>query len=92
MSDLIKQGEIVYCNLKVRNDKNKIYEFKEVVYKQTNGFYYEKRFFDQLKIFEQLRVFDLEILARLGFESKNIGHTEAVKSNEQRNKITGAYE
>ena len=91
MSNLIKQGEIVYCNLKFRFDK-KVYELKEIVYKQTDGFFYNRRLLEPLKIKESVRVFDVEILARLGFENKSLGHTEAVKSNEQRNKITGAYE
>jgi len=91
MSNLIKQGEIVYCNLKFRFDK-KVYELKEIVYKQTDGYYYERRFLEPLKIKEKVRVYDIEILARLGFENKNIGYTKAVKNEEQRNKITGAYE
>lgn len=91
MSNLIKQGEIVYCNLKFRFDK-KVYELKEIVYKQTDGFFYNRRLLEPLKIKESVRVFDVEILARLGFENKSLGHTEAIKSNEQRNKITGAYE
>ena len=91
MSNLIKQGEIVYCNLKFRFDK-KVYELKEIVYKQTDGFFYNRRLLEPFKIKESVRVFDVEILARLGFENKSLGHTEAVKSNEQRNKITGAYE
>lgn len=68
----ISKGEIVYCNLKVVDDSQKVhkfYDFKEVVYKLTNGFYYEKRFFDKLKLKEPLRVCKLEILARLGFEN-----------------------
>jgi len=91
MSNLIKQGEIVYCNLKFRYDK-KEYELKEVVYKQENGFFYNRRLMQPLKIDDEVRVYDIEILARLGFENKNIGYTKAIKNNEQRNKITGAYE
>ena len=92
MSDLIKQGEIVYCNLKFMFDK-KEYKLKEVVYKQEDGFFYNRRLLQPLKIDEKVRVYDVEILARLGFENKNIGYTKAVKNdNNTRNKITGAYE
>ena len=92
MSDLIKQGEIVYCNLKFIFDK-KEYKLKEVVYKQEDGFFYNRRLLQPLKIDEKVRVYDVEILARLGFENKNIGYTKAVKNdNNTRNKITGAYE
>lgn len=91
MSNLIKQGEIVYCNLKFRY-KKKEYELKDVVYKQENGFFYNRRLMQPLKIEDEVRVYDIEVLARLGFENKNLGYTEVKKSNEQRNKITGAYE
>ena len=91
MSNLIKKGEIVYCNLKFRY-KKKEYELKDVVYKQENGFFYNRRLMQPLKIDDEVRVYDIEILARLGFENKNLGYTEVKKSNEQRNKITGAYE
>lgn len=90
MSNL-KQGEIVYCNLKFKF-KKKEYELKEVVYKLTDGLFYNRRLLSPLKIYERVLVYDVEILARLGFENKNLGYTKAKKSNEQRNKITGAYE
>ena len=92
MSNLIQQGEIVYCNLKFIFNK-KEYELKEIVYKQTDGFFYNKRLLQPLKIDEKVRVYDIEILARLGFENGNTGYTKAIKNdNNTRNKITGAYE
>ena len=67
----IKQGEIVFCNLKFKF-KKKEYELKEVVYKQTDGFYLNHRLFKPLKVTEKVKVYDIEILARLGFENKNV--------------------
>jgi len=80
MSNLIKKGEIVYCNLKFIFDK-KVYELKEVVYKQTDGFFYNRRLMQPLKVTERVMVYDIEILSRLGFENKSTGYTEVIKSN-----------
>ena len=91
MIDLIKNGEIVYCNLKFKFE-GKEHKLNEIVYKQIDGYFYNKRLLQPLKIDEKVKVYDIKILARLGFENKNIGHTKAKMSNEQRNKITGAYE
>ena len=68
---MVKQGEIVHCNLKFKFNK-KVFELKEVVYKQTDGFYFNHRLFKPLKVTERVRVYDIEILARLGFENKNV--------------------
>jgi len=65
--EIIKKGEIVFCNLKFKY-KKKVYELKEVVYKQTDGLFYNKRLMQPLKIKEKVEVYDIEILARLGFE------------------------
>lgn len=87
----IELGEIVYCNLKIKHNK-KIHELNEVVYKKTDGFYYNKRILDELNIKEKVLVCNIEVIKRLGFENKSKGFTEVKASDEKRNKITGAYE
>ena len=87
----IKKGEIVHCNLKFKHNK-KEYKLNEIVYKETDGYFYCRRLMQPLKIDKPVRVYDIEVLQRLGFENKSVGYTEVKKSNEQRNKITGAYE
>jgi hypothetical protein len=76
---MIEIGEIVFCNLTIlkKNVKNTL---KEVVYKEKDGYY------------KGFKVIDIEIIKRLGFENKNKGFDLAVKNQEQRNNITGAYE
>jgi|14BtaG_2_1085337.scaffolds.fasta_scaffold72634_1 hypothetical protein len=88
---MIEKGEIVFCNLKFRYKKKK-YKLKEIVYKQTDGYFYNKRILQPLNVCEKVKVYDIEILSRLGFENKNKGHIKAIKNEEKRNKITGAYE
>lgn len=89
--DELRDREIVYANLKLEH-KGKVIELNEVVYKNADGYYYHRALLKPFKITERVKVLDVEILARLGFENKNIGFTRAAKSEEQRNKITGAYE
>lgn len=88
---MIQDKEIVYCNLKFKY-KNKVFNLEEVVYKKTDGYYYNRRILDPLNVKEKVLVYDIEIIKRLGFENKSKGFTEVKKSDEQRNKITGAYE
>jgi len=87
----VKLGEIVYCNLKIKHNK-RTHELNKVVYKKTDGFYYNKRILDDFNIKEKVLVCSVEVISRLGFESKSKGFTEVKASNEKRNKITGAYE
>jgi len=88
----MKKGEIVYCNLKIQH-KNKTILLKEVVYKLVDGLYYNKRILDAHKISKAVKVLNVDIIARLGFENKNLGYTEAVANdNHKRNKITGSYD
>ena len=47
---------------------------------------------DKLKITEPVKVEDVKVISRLGFVNKAKGFTEVKRSDEQRNKITGAYE
>jgi len=78
--------EIFYCNLTVEF-KGKPFLLKEVVYKETDGFYRKKSLFT-----DPVKVLKVDIIKSLGFEVEQAGHTEVKKSDEQRNKITGAYE
>jgi len=78
--------EIFYCNLTV-DFKGKATLVKEVVYKETDGYYRKKSMFT-----EPVKVLKVDIIKSLGFEVENLSHTDVTKSDEQRNKITGAYE
>ena len=78
--------EIFYCNLTVLHNKKEIV-LKEVVYKETDGYYRKKSLFA-----DPVKVLKVDIIKSLGFEVEQSGHTEVKKSDEQRNKITGAYE
>jgi len=91
MSKNIDKGEIVYCNLKFKY-KNKVHELSEVVYKKTDGFFYNRRLLEPLSVKEKVMVYDIEIIKRLGFENKSKEFTEVKRNQEQRNKITGTYE
>lgn len=82
-----EKKEIIYCNLTLKKGKEIIY-LKEVVYKHTDGFFKNSR----LGINQPLQVIKIEKIASLGFENNSKSFTEVKKSNEIRNKITGAYE
>lgn len=84
---LMKRKEIFYCNLILQNGKDKIH-LKNVVYKDENGLFKNSR----LGIKEPLKVLKIDIIQSLGFENLTNDYTEAKKSNEKRNEITGAYE
>ncbi len=78
--------EILYCNLTVSyGNKNII--LKEIVYKETDGFYHNKKMFN-----DPVKVIKVDVIKILGLENKPSGYKEIVKSEENRNKITGAYE
>jgi hypothetical protein len=86
-TDSIEIDEIVYCNITIETEiqKGKKTEtikktLEEVVYKEVDGLYRGNK------------VLDIKVLARLGFANKNLGYTEVKKSEETRNKITGAYD
>ena len=91
MSSNLKLKEIVFCNLTIAH-KKKIYELKEVVYKNINGMFYKKNLLSKLNISEPVKVIGVEIISRLGFENKAKGFTEVKANDEKRNKITGTYE
>lgn len=87
----LKQDEIIYCNAKC-NYKGKEYRLDKIVHKHTDGFYYKRRILEPFGIKEPVKLYDIEIINRLGFANKAKGYTEVKKSDETRNKITGAYE
>jgi hypothetical protein len=85
-------GEIVYCDLIIIH-KKKEYKIKNVIYKNDqSGLFNKKKYLDRLNIQNSAEIKSINILCRLGFESKTKGYTEVLKSQENRNKITGAYE
>ena len=83
----MERKEIVFCNLILQNGKDKIH-LKNVVYKDEGGYFKNIR----LGIKEPLKVLNVEVIKSLGYENKSNEYTEVNKSNEIRNKITGAYE
>ena len=84
----MKRKEIFYCNLTLQNGKEKII-LDEVVYKQNENLTFKNT---RLGIKKPLKVLKVDIIKSLGFENSKSGYTEAKKSNEERNKITGAYD
>ena len=86
--DLIEIGEIVFCNLtveeiKTQNNKKTIikHNFNEVVYKYVDGYYFNYKKFAAIKLDKPLKVTNLEVLARLGFENKNVKDLRNKKEN-----------
>lgn len=86
-TDSVEIDEIVYCDITIETkiQKGKKIEtikktLEEVVYKEVDGLY------------KGNKVLDIKVLARLGFANKNLGYTEVKRSEETRNKITGAYD
>lgn len=78
--------EILYCNLTVLHNGKQVL-LKEVVYKETDGFYRKKS-----KFKDPVRVIKVDVVKSLGYECQSAGHTEVTKSEEHRNNITGAYD
>lgn len=88
----VKINEIVYCNAKFKHNK-KVYQLEKIVFRnEGNNIYNRRHILDNLKIKESVILYDIEIIERLGFKNKSIGHHKAIKNNEQRNTTTGAYE
>lgn len=79
--------EIFYCNLTLFHNKKEVI-LKEVVYKETDGYYRKKSLFGP----DAVKVLKVDVIKSLGFEVDQTGHTEVTKSEEQRNTITGAYD
>jgi hypothetical protein len=79
-------NEILYANLTIQDGKF-TKEIKGVVYKNTDGFYHNKKMFK-----EPVKVLKVEKIKSLGFDCEYLGYQEVKKSDEKRNEITGAYE
>ena len=92
MSDKVKLGEIVFCDLIITHKGTK-HKLEKVVYKNKgNNTFCNMRNLKDLNIKECVRIENIDIISRLGFENKSKGFTEVKGSDEKRNKITGAYE
>lgn len=75
----MEKREILFCNLTVNNVKKNVVIKNCVILKGDEN--YKKQ-----------KIVKTEIIKSLGFESKKEGHVEALKSDEKRNNITGAYD
>jgi len=89
--DIVKFGEIVYCDLIIKH-KGKTHELKGVVHKNKDGLFYNRRVLGEINIKEPVEVESVNVISRLGFENKSTEYTEVKGSDEKRNKTTGAYE
>lgn len=83
--------EIFFCNLIVEHNKKKL-SIKEVVYKESDGYYHNKTALSKYGINEKVKVLNVDIIKSMGFENIDTGYTVVGKSNEKRNETTGAYE
>lgn len=77
--------EILFCNITALENKKEII-IKNVVLLEDEFIYKNKKYKEPLKIIKR------EIIKSLGFENKTNGYVNAIKSNEKRNEITGAYD
>ena len=91
MSDKVELGEIVFCDLTIIHKGTK-HKLEKVVYKNDGNLFYKRNYLEKLKIKEPVKIEDIKVISRLGFENKAKGFTEVKRSDETRNKITGAYE
>lgn len=99
----MKLGQIVYCNLKVKTmcKKKKEYIIENCIFshpyeEKRNVLYWsemnDRRLIKQTPFKEDLCILKIDIISYLGFRHKGSGYTEVKKTNENRNKITGAYD
>jgi hypothetical protein len=75
----MKRNEIFFCDLIVIKDKKQA-RIENVVWMETETHH------------KKMEIKEVIKLKSLGFQSLQNGYTEVSKSNEKRNKITGAYE
>ena len=103
----IKEGEIVYATFKVKDNDNKEYEIRKVVFSRewkseypllTKELY--KRFLKQNNVTKKVdgkdvvldaTIVDVVIHARTGYKHKSKGFTTAKKNDQIRDDVTGAY-
>lgn len=87
-----EKKEIFYCNLTVIH-KGKRIIIPECIYKDDdNGHYWHQKNLAKYGIKEKVKVEKMEIIHSMGFEILPSDGIEVTKSDETRNKITGAYE
>ena len=94
----IKEGEIVYATFKVKDNDNKEYELRKVVFSREWKSEYPilrkeiyARFLKQNGIKKDCIILDIKILARTGFKNRAKGYTTAKKNEQVRDAVTGAY-
>lgn len=97
----MKDGQIVLCNLKLRTLSGRLVYLKDIIFSkpyesERNVLIYSKiedrNIICKTKLKEDLFILDIEIIKELGFKHKSNNFTKAIKSDEKRNTITGAYE
>tara|TARA_Y100001968_G_C19397472_1_gene739153 strand:+ start:281 stop:577 length:297 start_codon:yes stop_codon:yes gene_type:complete len=96
--DEINAGEIVYADVTLLDEKDKKIELRKVVFSrewkcnfphlETSHYH---RFLKQNSIKGNAKIISLKILSRTGFKHKNKGYTNAKKSDQVRDNVTGAY-
>ena len=94
----IKVGEIVYATITVKDEKNKTHELRKVVFSREWESEYPilrqevyTRFLKQNNIKTDCTIIDIIILAHTGFKHKAKGYTTAIRNEQIRDAITGAY-
>ena len=94
----IKEGEIVYATFKVKDNNNKEYELRKVVFSREWKSEYPvlrkeiyARFLKQNGIKIDCTILDIKIFARTGFKNRAVGYITAKKSEQVRDAVTGAY-
>ena len=89
----MEEEAILFIDAKFKY-KNKEYNLEGIVYKHNKDFKYWN--FLELKkkrnIDEAVYLYDVKIRSSLGFANKSKRFVEALKSNEERNKVTGQYD
>ena len=75
----MKRKEIFFCDLTVIKDKKEI-EVKNVVWMETETHH------------KKMEIKKIVKHKSLGFQSLQNGFTEAIKSEEKRNDVTGSYD
>ncbi len=94
----IKEGEIVYATFKVKDNNNKEYELRKVVFSREWKSEYPiirkeiyTRFLKPNGIKKDCSILDVTILARTGFKNRSKGYSIAKKNEQIRDSVTGAY-
>lgn len=98
----MKKGEIVFCDLHLKTKKGKKIVLNEVVFSHPYnhiktelkvGNYDDVRTIHKTGLDEDLIIEKVEVIKSLGFKHKGNKYTEVKKNdNNNRNKITGAYD